>query len=127
MPEEDEYDDNLGDDDKVKNKPSSVTRAVAARERAGLNRELTPRAARGVDERADDVIEVDDDDWVQADVPMIEPRMTIKVEPEDIPAVPVQEPEQELLGRGHRKHTKRTQLTPRMKGQRHTDKEVGFL
>ena len=45
MPDEDKYDDDLGDDDKVKEKPSYVTRAVAARERAGLDRELTPRAA----------------------------------------------------------------------------------
>ena len=127
MPDEDEYDDDLGDDDKVKEKPSYVTRAVAARERAGLDRELTPRAARGVDERADDVVEVDDDDdWAQADVPMIEPRMTIKEE--HIPAASTQEPEQELLGRGHRIRTKRVQFSPsKVKGQRYTDKEVVFL
>ena len=37
----------------------------------------------------------------------------------------MQEPETEVLGRGHRKHIKRVQLSPRMKGQHH--KAVGFL
>ena len=84
VPEEDEYDKDPDQDQKVNEKPSYVTRAVAARERAGLNREL-PRSARGVVESAGDVIEIDDDDdWVQADVPMIEPTMTIKTEMEDI-------------------------------------------
>ena len=61
IPEEDEYDENPDHDHKVKEKHLYVTRAVAVHERAGLNCEL-PRAARGVDERASDVIEIDDDD-----------------------------------------------------------------
>lgn len=101
-----------------------VTRAVAARERAGLNRDSTPRAARGVEERAGDVIEVDDnDDWVHADFLMIGPPLTIKVEPEDILTEP--EPEPEVLCRGRRKRVHMVQLLPRMKGNYH--KAVGFF
>ena len=112
--EEDEYDEDPDHDQKVKEKPSYVTRAVAARERAGLNCEL-PCAARGVDERASDVIEIDDDDdWVQADVPLIEPPLKIKIEAEDIPVE--SEQEQEVLGGGHRKCTLRVPFSPRMKG-----------
>ena len=45
-----------------------------------------------MDERASDVIEIDDDDdWVQADVPMIEPPLKIKIEREDIPVESEQE------------------------------------
>ena len=37
-------------------------------------------------ESAVDVIQIDDDDdWVEADVPLIEPAMTIEAEREDIP------------------------------------------
>ena len=122
IPEEDEYDKDPDHDHKVKEKPSYVTRAVAVRERAGLNREL-PCAARGVDERASDVIEIDDDDdWVQADIPMIEPPLKIKIEPEDITVE--SKPEQEVLGRGHRNCAQRVPFSPRMKGQRY--KAVGF-
>ena len=92
VPEEDEYDEDQ--DQEKKEKPSYITRAVAARERAGPNREL-PRLARGVDESAGDVIEIDDDgNWVQADVPVIEPTIKIKLEIEDTPVEPEQEQEQ---------------------------------
>ena len=67
MSKEDEYDELLGSKDNKKEKPSYVTRAVAARQQAGLNSEPEPRASRGVgDEHADDVVVIDnDDDTVQ--------------------------------------------------------------
>ena len=124
IPEEDEYDEDLGTDKNKKEKPSYVTRAVAARRAAGLDGESGPRAARGVRERADDVIEIDDDS-VQMDVP--EPPMTIKVEVEDIPeaADEESEPTSEALGWEQRKRVKRVPLSPRWKGQHH--KAVGFV
>ena len=121
VPEKNEYDKDPDQDQKVNEKPSYVTRAVAARKRAGLNREL-PCLARGVDERASDVIEIDDD-WVPADVPPVKPTMTIKTEPEDVPAEP--EELQAVLRRGQRNRVQRVPFEPVMEGQRY--KEVGFL
>ena len=75
-----------------------------------------------MDERASGVIEIDDD-WVPADIPLVKPTMTIKTEPEDIPAEP--EEFQEVLRRGQTNRVQRVPFTPRMEGQHY--KEVGFL
>ena len=48
----------------VKEKPSYLTRAVAARQRVGLGVKSEPRQPRGVEVRADDVIVIDDDGYV---------------------------------------------------------------
>ena len=71
----------------VKEKSSYVTRAVAARQRAGLDVKSEPRQSRGVEVRADDVILNDNDgDEVQVEVPAPEaPPLSIKIEHEDIP------------------------------------------
>ena len=82
--EDDEYDATLGTEEKETEKPSYVTRAVAARRAAGLDGESLPRTARGVEARRADVIEIDDDESVELDLP--EPPMTIKMEHPDIPA-----------------------------------------
>ena len=105
IPVEDDYDQDVLKIDQVREKPSYVTRAVAARQRAGLNSKPEPRASQGVgDERADDVVVIDDDDdtaqgFIEA------PPLTIKIEPEDIPVE--SEPEPEELGRGRRKKIQR--------------------
>ena len=60
----------LGGSHEVKEKPSYVTRAVAARRHAGLDVESVPRQSRGVEVRADDVIVIDDGgDEIQVDIP----------------------------------------------------------
>ena len=68
-------------------KPSYVTRAVAARRRAGLDVESAPSQSRGVEVCADDVIVIDDDgDEVEVDIPAPEASpLSIKIEHEDIP------------------------------------------
>ena len=67
-----------------------MTRAVAARWRAGLDVESNPRQSRGVEVRADNVIVIDDNgDGVQVEVPAQEaPPLLIKIEHEDIPQDP---------------------------------------
>ena len=82
-----EPEEELGGPLEVKEKPSYVTRDVAARRRAGLDVELEPRQSRGVEVRADDVIVIDNDgDEVQVEVPAPEtPPLSIKIEHEDIP------------------------------------------
>ena len=73
----------LSDLQQVKEKPSYVTRAVAARQRAGLDVKLEPRQSRGVEVRADDVIVIvidDDGDEVQVEVPAPEaPPLSIAI------------------------------------------------
>ena len=109
--------------DQAREKPSYVTRAVAARQQAGLDNQPEPRASRGVgDERADDVIVIDDDDNTVQGFPEA-PLVSIKIEPEDIPLKPESEPEE--LGRGQRKKIQRVPILPRMKRQHH--KAVGFV
>ena len=83
MSEDDEYDAELVTDQEEKENPSYVTRAVAARRAAGLDGESIPRTFRGVEARRDDVIEIDDDESIELELP--EPPMTIKVEHPDIP------------------------------------------
>ena len=56
-----EPEEELGGPEEVKEKPSYVTRAVAARRRAGLDVESAPRQSRGVEVRADNVLVIDDD------------------------------------------------------------------
>ena len=51
-----EPEEELGDSRETKEKPSHVTRAVAARRRAGLDVKSVPRQSRGVEVRADNVI-----------------------------------------------------------------------
>ena len=98
IPIEDECDQDELKNDQVREKPSYVTRAVAVRQRAGLDSEPEPRASRGVgSERADDVVVIDDyDDTVQDYAEA--PPLTIKIEPEDIPVESAPEPEE--MGRG---------------------------
>ena len=98
MPEEDEYEKDLGTNRNKKEKPLYVTRVVAACQVAGLDGEPEPRTAQGVSEHADDFIEFDNNDLVQVDVPV--PSMIIKVEVEDIPGVvdTESEPAPEALG-----------------------------
>ena len=87
IPVPDEYDEEITESDE-KERPSYVTRAVLARQRAGLNRESEPGAARGVGVlRADDVIVIDDDDdTIQGDYQSaFAPPLTIKVEEANIP------------------------------------------
>ena len=122
VPEDDEYEADQ-DPERIKEEPFCVARAVAARECADLNRKL-PRLARGMDVYADDVIEANDNnDWVPADVPPVEPIMTIKTEQEDILEGPEQF--QEVLRRGQRNHVQRVPFAQVMEGQRY--KEVGLL
>ena len=82
-----EPEEELGGSHDVKEKPSYVTRAVAARRRVRPDVELVLRQSRGVEVRADNVIVIDDDgDEVQVDVPAPEtPPLSIKVEHGDIP------------------------------------------
>ena len=119
--EDDDYDTELITDEKEKEKPSCVTRAMAARRAAGLDGESIPHAARGVEERRDDVIEIDDDESVDLKLP--EPPMTIKIEHPDIPDTAKVATEE--LGRGKRVRTQRVPFSPTVKGQYH--KAVGFL
>ena len=58
--EDDEYDAILSTEEKETEKPSYVTRAVAARRAAGLDGESLPRTARGVEARRVDITEIDD-------------------------------------------------------------------
>ena len=90
IPLDDGPGEELGGSPEVKEKPSYVTRAVAARRRAGLGVESAPRQSRGVEVRADNVIVIDDDgEEAQVDIPAPEaPPLTIKIEPEDIPQDP---------------------------------------
>ena len=65
-----EPEEELGGSQEAKEKPSHVTRAVAARRRAGLDIESVPRQSQGVEVRADNVIVIDGDgDEVQVEVP----------------------------------------------------------
>ena len=92
IPEGDDADEDLGGTKKAKEKPSHLTRTVAARQRAGLDRESEPGAARGVGVlRADDVIVIDDDDdTIQGDYQSaFAPPLTIKVEEANIPVLSV--------------------------------------
>ena len=93
----------LGGSRETKEKPLYVTRAVAARRRAGLDIESVPRQSRGVEVRADDVIVIDDDgDEIQVDVPAPEaPPLSIKIEHKDIPQDP-EESDEPALGRSTR-------------------------
>ena len=54
-----EPEEELGGSPAVTEKPSYVTRAVAAHQRAGLDVESAPRQSRGVEVRADNVISSD--------------------------------------------------------------------
>ena len=119
--EDDEYDAELVTDQEEKEKPSYVTRAVAARRAAGLDGESIPGIAQGVEARRDDVIEIDDNESVDLELP--EPPMTIKVEHPDIPDT--EEVATEELGRGKRVRTQRIPFSPTVKGQYH--KAVGFV
>ena len=95
-------------------KPTYVTRAVAARENAGLDREQEPRPARGVTERAEEA----EGDVINYD---FEP-VTAEDDHEETPKA---EEVKEDLGRGKRKRTQRVPFSPTMKGQYH--KAVGFV
>ena len=112
-------------EEREKEKPSYVTRAVAARRATGLDGESIPRTFRGVEARRDDVIEIDDDESIELELP--EPPMTIKVEHPDIPDA--EEVKRALmteeLGRGKRVRKQRVPFSPTVKGQYH--KAVGFV
>ena len=70
IPSAAEPEEELGGAQVVEEKLSCVTRAVAARRRAGLDVEPEPRRSRGVEVRADDVIVIHNDgDAVQVEVP----------------------------------------------------------
>ena len=126
IPVPDEYDEDITESEEKKERPSYVTRAVLARQRAGLDRESEPGAARGVGVlRADDVIVIDDDDdTVQGDYQSaFAPPLTIKVEEANIPVD--SEVEQEGPRRSKRDRKQRVPFSPTVKGQFH--KAVGFL
>ena len=109
--------DELGGFQGVKEKPSYVTRAVAARRRAGLDVESEPRQSRGVEVRADNVIVIDDDgDEVQVEVPALEaPPLSIKIEHKDIPQDP-EESDGPVLRRGTWNKVQRQLFSPTTKG-----------
>ena len=70
IPSTAEPEEELGGPHEVKGKPSYVTRAVAARRRAGLDVESAPHQSRGVEVHADNVIVIDDEgDETQIDIP----------------------------------------------------------
>ena len=69
IPLDDGPGEELGGSPEVKEKPSYVTRAIAARRRAGLDVEPEPHQSRGMEVRTDDVIVIDNDgDEVQVEV-----------------------------------------------------------
>ena len=115
----------LGGFQEVKEKPSYVMRAVAARRRAGLDVESEPRQSRGVEVCADNVVVIDgDDDEVQVKVPTQEtPPLPIKIEHEDIPQDP-EESDEPALRRGTLNRVQRQLFSPTTKGPCH--KAVGF-
>ena len=126
IPLEDDPDEELGGPLEVKEKPSYVTRAVAARQRAGLDVKSEPRQSRGLEVRADDVIIIIDDDGneVQVEVPAPEvPPLLIKIEHKDIPKDP-EEPTGPVLKRSTRNRAQRQPFSPTVKGPYH--KAVGF-
>ena len=115
----------LGGSRETKEKPSYVTRAVAARRHADLGIESVPRQSQGVEVRADNVIVIDDDgNEIQVDIPAPEaPPLSIQIEHEDIPQDP-EESEVPALRRSTRNRVQRQLFSPRNKGPYH--KAVGF-
>ena len=97
-----------------------MTRAVAARRRAGLDVELAPRQSQRVEVRADDVIVINDEgDEVEVDMPAPEaPPLSTKIEHEDIPQQP-EESDAPTLRRSTRNRVQRQPFSPRTKGQYH--------
>ena len=109
IPSAAEPEEELGGPEEVKEKPSYVTRAVAARRRAGLDVES--------EVRADNVIVIDDDgDEVQVEVLAPEaPPLLIKVEHEDIPQYP-EESDRPALRRVTRNRVQSQLFSPTTKG-----------
>ena len=69
IPLDDGPNEELGGPPEVKEKLLYVTRAIAARRRAGLDVEPEPHQSRGMEVRTDDVIVIDNDgDEVQVEV-----------------------------------------------------------
>ena len=125
IPLDDGPNEELGDLPEVKEKPSYVARAIAARQRAGLDVELEPRQSRGVKVRADDVMVIGDDvDEVQVEVPAPKaPPLSIKIEHKDIPQ-DSEKPAEPIFRRSTRNRAQRQPFSPTTKGQHH--KAVGF-
>ena len=115
----------LGSPPEVKERPSYVTRAVAARQRADLDIKLEPCQSRGVDVRADDVIVIGGDgNEVQVEVPAPEVLpLSAKIEHEDIPQ-DSEEPAGPVLRRITRNRVQRQPFSPTTKGSYH--EAVGF-
>ena len=103
----------LSGSQEAREKPSYVTRGVAARQRAGLDVESEPRQSRGVEVRVDDVIVIDDSgDEVQVEVPAPEaPPLSIKIEHEDIPQ-DSEDSDGPALRRGTRNRVQRQLFSP---------------
>ena len=80
-------------------KPTYVTRAVAARKNAGLDREQEPRPAGGVAGRANEKEDEPEDDAINYDFDPV----TAQDDHEETPRA---EEEKEELGRGKRKRTR---------------------
>ena len=104
----------LGGPQEVKEKPSYVMSAAAARRRAGLDVESEPCQSQGVELCADDVIVIDDDgNEVQVEVPPPEaPSLSIKMEHGDIPQ-DFEEPAEPVLRRSTRNRVQRQLFSPR--------------
>ena len=104
IPVEEMYDDK----DKPE-KPSYVTRAVAARKNAGLDRDQEPRTAQGAEKRADDTDnEVEDDPVNYGSDPAMAQGDRKETAPMESKA------EQEVLGKGRRKKIQRVPFCPIM-------------
>ena len=101
------------EEDKPK-KPTHITRAVAVRENAGIDREQEPSPAGGVAERAHEKEDKVEDYHINYNFEPVTAQNGHKETPKAVK-------EEETLGRGKHKRTQRAPFSPTMKGQYHKD------